>query len=111
MNESIDEHQMRELGELVMPLDEVADFLCMDLQELQDILESDNVLKKAYYAGIASARQDIRRSQMQLARDGNYQMLIHLGKEYLNQCNSNVKTEKTGSYEDLLEIIKNEKNS
>lgn len=42
-------------------------------------------LKKAYWDGMADMRLSLRHFQFKAARDGNIQMLIWLGKQFLGQ--------------------------
>ena len=42
-------------------------------------------LKKAYWDGMAEMRLSLRHFQYKAARDGNIQMLIWLGKQFLDQ--------------------------
>lgn len=47
-------------------------------------------LKEAYQAGLAELRVNLRHWQVQAAKSGNIQMLIHLGKVLLNQSEAQV---------------------
>lgn len=47
-------------------------------------------LKKAYEAGIAELKVNLRHWQVQAAKSGNIQMLIHLGKVLLDQSDAKI---------------------
>lgn len=47
-------------------------------------------LKEAYQLGLAELRVNLRHWQVQAAKSGNIQMLIHLGKVLLNQSDTQI---------------------
>ena len=62
---------------------------------------TNKALKKAYWDGIAEMRLSLRHFQYNAARDGNIQMLIWLGRQFLGQKDQpeeSAETEDTDAY-------------
>jgi hypothetical protein len=80
----IDPVQVAKLRALGCTVEEIADFLGLELRTLQNRLRNRE-LKNALTRGIGNYKLSIRAKQMELLRSGSVRMAIHLGRTVLTQ--------------------------
>lgn len=77
----IDLEQIREMASEFCTQEEIS----RDMGFSRSLFLRRKDIKDAYESGMLSGRASLRHYQFLLARSGNYQMLIWLGKQYLDQ--------------------------
>lgn len=76
---------MQDLAETLTPISEMSVLLDINEDELrEEILKSSSKLHRAYYLGMATVKQQLRKNELDLAAAGSPQA-VQRTHEYLNQ--------------------------
>lgn len=84
-NNKITAEAVRALAAVMCSIPEMAQYFGCSQRHLERTIQNDELLRKALREGRGRAKVTLRRRQVEQANNGNVQMLIWLGKNYLSQ--------------------------
>jgi len=103
--------QVRKLAGMQCPKYEIAAFLGMAESTFYLHLQNNPELENAYKEGKEAGKASLRARQWQLAMQGNTQMLIHLGKNVLEQFDRQKIDQTVTQTQPVINLVLGEENT
>jgi hypothetical protein len=97
--------EITKLGVLHATNQDMAGWLDVHVDTIDDRMNNDDAFSGAYKSGRGKGNCSLRRKQHELASNGNVPLLIWLGKQYLGQVEK-VEAVQSEAAEDLQALIK-----